>query len=90
MISEIERFFDESIQVYRAALSGIGSGMHQHVFNDAVGALTVLDDFPQITAQCLSQILDLGPRFRQKERYPQLLIPPAVQRSIPPKAQQNY
>ena len=51
MIGEVEALFDESIDIGRSLLAGPFARMQQHVLDDGVGALTVLDDFVEVVLQ---------------------------------------
>ena len=63
VIGEVEALLDERIDVDDPMLAGALARMQQHVLDDAVGALAVLDDLVEIAAQHVRQLVDLLARL---------------------------
>src|SRR5262249_46331627 len=60
MIGEIEALLDERVDVNRAVLAGALAGGQQHVLDNGVGALAVLDDLPEIVVQGVGEFRYFG------------------------------
>ena len=59
VIGEVEAFIDQRIDVGRPMLAGAFARMQQHVLDDGVGALAVLDHFFEIVLEQARQFVDL-------------------------------
>jgi hypothetical protein len=60
MIGEVERLFDERVNVGRLPITAAAARMRQHAFDDAVGAAAVLGDLVEIAGQHPDDFVDLG------------------------------
>src|SRR5262249_22139594 len=77
MIGEVERLFDQRVDIDVLALVASAPGMQEHAFDDAVGTAAVLGNLGQIVIQRRNQSLGLGvflclKAARRAERLPQL------------------
>jgi len=63
MIGEVERLFDERVDVGRLPITAAAARMRQHAFDDPVGAAPVLGDFAEVPGEHLDDFIDLGVRF---------------------------
>jgi hypothetical protein len=61
VIGEIETLIQERIDIRGPVLAGAFARMQQHVLDDGVGALAVLDDFFEIVFQHGRQFVDFRP-----------------------------
>src|SRR5258708_32136957 len=68
VIGEIEAIFHEGVDIDRSVLAGTFPRMQQHVLDDRVGALAVLDHLFKIAFQYLRQLVRLLARFLFQRR----------------------
>src|SRR5262249_843716 len=63
MISKIEAFLDEGVDVDRPMLARSFARVQQHVLDDGVRALAVLNDLVEVVEQGVRQLGDFTARF---------------------------
>src|SRR3954469_10399071 len=61
MVGEVHALLDDGVEVRRPPLPGSLARMQQHVLDDRIGALAVLNHLFQVALQHLGQLLDLFP-----------------------------
>jgi hypothetical protein len=60
VIGEVERLFDQAVEVDLAALAAFPARMLEHAHDDAGGAPPVLGDFFQVAGQHCDDLVDIG------------------------------
>ena len=68
MIGEIEALIEKRIDIRRPVLAGTLARMQQHVLDDGVGALAVLDDLFEVVLQQARQFVDFFPDLTRQAR----------------------
>ena len=63
MVGQIEAFLDQSVDIDDPVFPRAFARMQQHVLDDGIGTLAVLHDLVEIAAQCIGQLVYLGPCF---------------------------
>src|SRR5215211_2548806 len=86
VIGEIEALIEKRIDIRRSVLSGAFSRVQQHVLDDRVGALTVLDDFWRLSLIIPVNSLPLASCYRAGR----VLAGHSVRLSALPLAQRSY
>ena len=66
MIGEVKALLDKGVDIDKPVLAGAFARVQQHVLDDGIGTLAVLDDLVEIAAQSIGQFVYLGPRFSSK------------------------
>src|SRR5579863_8012255 len=61
VVSEIEGFLDQRVQINTLSLAAAPARMCQHALDDVVGAPAVLSDFVEVASQQFDRLIDLGP-----------------------------
>ena len=59
MIGEVERFFDESVDVGRLPITDAAARMRKHALDDAVSTAAVLSDLLEIAGQHPDDFVEL-------------------------------
>jgi hypothetical protein len=62
VIGEVQRLFDQCVEVDHPALARDPARVFEHALDDAVGALAVLSDLVEVAAQHVDDLVDLGAR----------------------------
>ena len=60
MVSEVETFLDDAIDVDQPMLARALARMQQHVFDDRVGTLAVLHDLFEIASQHVGNLINFA------------------------------
>src|SRR5688500_18849566 len=63
MISEVQGFLDQGIQIDAPALACAFAGVKEHVLHNRVGTAAMLDDLAEVTPEGGTNILDLITRL---------------------------
>ena len=66
VIGEIERLFDQPVEVDVLSIAAAAAGMRQHPFDDIVGAFSVLDDFFKIAGKRVNDFVNIAALFLPK------------------------